>query len=193
MSKIIALLGPSGVGKGLLKSYLIKQATVDFIVPKIFTTRPSRKDDLDSNKVSISQEEFELQVEEGTIIYPHSIRYSTGYLYGFSRDDLALYPANNLLIELYPHLLELFKNKYQKDLISFALLASKNRLKKNLMRRETETESSFNDRIKLGEEEEKIILNLNKLGYIDYLYNLDNLSEEIIKLKDKIYDIILSE
>jgi guanylate kinase len=193
MTKIIALLGPSGVGKGLLKSYLIKQATVDFIVPKVFTTRPSRKDDLDNNKVSISQEEFEFKVQEGTIIYPHLIRYSSGYLYGFSRDDLALYPANNLLIELYPPLLELFKNKYQKGLISFALLASKNRLTNNLMRRETETEFSLNDRIKLGQKEEEIILNFNKLGYIDYLYYLDNLSEEVVKLKYKIFEIILSE
>lgn len=185
--KIVALLGPSGVGKGWLKSCLIRKSNVDFFLPRIFTTRPSRKDDVANHKISITNSEFDSKVKDGDIAYPHKLlSNSTSYKYGFSLDDLNAYPSRNLLIELYPTILPDFKLKQRNNLLSIGLLANEHILESNLIKRGTETDFSLTAKMESAESEVRLLLEYYEKNYIDYLFSMENTEKNMISIVEKI-------
>lgn len=170
--KLIALVGSSGIGKGFLKQQICKKFSVHFSQPTILTTRASREDDLANFKISLSEETFNLGVEKGEIIYPHVLFDKPNYKYGFLYSDFKNNCNNFLLLELHPKIIKHFKQDYREDLLIIGLLSSELRLRKNLMKRETDKLDLIN-RLKYSDLERKEIIEAYKNGYINYLLDLE--------------------
>lgn len=68
---IIAISGPSGVGKGYVKSLIINAIDEEIFEPVVVTTREKRSDDNISRRAGLSTIEFEEDVKERRILFPH--------------------------------------------------------------------------------------------------------------------------
>ncbi len=93
---IIALTGPSGIGKGCIKRQLLQ--TYPFIEELAwFTTRPLRPNESDGNRINVPETQFEQLVELGHLILVQNLY---GHRYGLRKHDLIPHP-NVRLTELH--------------------------------------------------------------------------------------------
>lgn len=176
-AKLVALIGSSGIGKGFLKARIQEEFGSTFSQPRVFTTRPSRIDDLSNCKISLTKYQFDLGVENGEIIYPHKIFNKLDYEYGFAALDFKYQHDKFLLLELHPKTINNFRLDYQNNLLAIALLASKGILEKNLIKRGTDDLNSIKSRLDYVELEQSQTIQAYQDGYIDELLELDRFSD----------------
>lgn len=132
-SKIVALMGPSGVGKGYTKSLIVEEYS-DISQPIVVTTRLRRADDGESRRAGISIEEFEMGVEKGDILLPHRpFEDESTPLYGFDAKSLN---QPSILTELHPAILKQFKEATGDKLLVLAMVASPEFLRQAMLQRD---------------------------------------------------------
>ncbi|MBI1839138.1 MAG: hypothetical protein HYR95_02505, partial [Candidatus Colwellbacteria bacterium] len=89
---IIALTGPSGIGKGFIKEQLLR--TYPFIEELAwFTTRPLRPNESGGNRINVPDFQFNQLVESGNLVLVQNLY---GYRYGLRKHDLAPSPSVKL-------------------------------------------------------------------------------------------------
>lgn len=82
---IIALTGPSGIGKGFIKEKLLQ--VYPFMEELTwFTTRGPRPNEQKSNRIFVSKEEFEVLVVSNDLVLVQNDLF--GYSYGIKKKDL---------------------------------------------------------------------------------------------------------
>lgn len=102
---IIALSGPSGIGKGFIKEQLLQ---IYSFVEELawFTTRPLRPNEEHSNRIPVSLYEFNQFAEAGKLVLVQDLY---GHRYGLKKEDLLPNPRVRIT-ELHPdNLREAFK------------------------------------------------------------------------------------
>jgi guanylate kinase len=156
---IIALCGPSGIGKGYIKERLL--ITYPFLEELAwFTTRPLRPNERCSNRISIAILEFNRLVDAGQLVLVQDLY---GHRYGLGREDL-LPNRRARLTELHPdNILEALRinpSIIAVGLVTFNLSLLRKRLS---ILRDTGSITEIERRITSAEAEIETILRCKKL------------------------------
>jgi len=186
--KIIALVGPSGVGKNFAKQ-AIKNQFPELSELTVFTTRARRSSDGLDRKTDISVDDFLKMQKEEKIIAPHQPFGSDGDWYGFSKEqiDELLEKERQILTEIHPDNVSLFKKLYGSRVFTIALTAETEYLEHNLKLRDSEKNIDRKIRLNKAMDEIKKIKELKRGGLIDKIVevNWDN--------RDELAELIASE
>lgn len=186
--KIIALVGPSGVGKNFAKQ-AIKNQFPELSELTVFTTRARRSSDGLDRKTDISVDDFLKMQKEEKIIAPHQPFGSDGDWYGFSKEqiDELLEKERQILTEIHPDNVSLFKKLYGSRVFTIALTAETEYLEYNLKLRDSEKNIDRKIRLNKAMDEIKKIKELKRGGLIDKIVevNWDN--------RDELAELIASE
>ena len=184
--KIIALVGPSGVGKNFAKQ-AIKDKFPQLLELTVYTTRAKRSSDGLDRKADIPVSDFLKMEQEGEIIATHQPFGPEGDWYGFSRKQIdEMLDNNNLILtEIHPDNILLFKKLYGDKVFTVALTAEKNYLEHNLRLRGSEKDIDREVRLNRAFNEIKTIQEMWKEKLIDRVTdvgwnNRDKLSEIMI-------------
>lgn len=181
--KIIALVGPSGVGKNFVKQ-AIKDKFPQLVELTVYTTRPKRSSDGLDRKTDIPIDNFLIMKQKGEIIAAHQPFGLEGDWYGFSRYQIEEMLDNNNLIltEIHPDNILLFKKLYGDKIFTVALTAEKDYLEHNLRLRDSEKDIDREVRLNKAFDEittiqemwkEKLINKVIDVGW----HNRENLAE----------------
>ncbi len=186
IGKIIALVGPSGVGKDFSKK-AIKKQLIHFSEPTVYTTRPRRVSDGKDRK-TISLRDFSEMKDQGKLIGAHQLFGKEGHWYGFSREEIDqfLEKGETVLTEIHPDNVRIFKKIYQEKLFTVALMAEQEYLEHNLRSRRSEQEEEIKRRITDSQKEVETIKELREAGLIDSFVevgwdNRETLSEIMVE------------
>lgn len=184
--KIIALAGPSGVGKNFAKQ-AIKDKFPQLVELTVYTTRPKRSSDGLDRKADIPIDNFLIMKQKGEIIATHQPFGPDGDWYGFFRNQIEEMIDNNNLIltEIHPDNIPLFKKLYGDKVFTVALTAKKDYLEHNLRSRGSEKDFYREARLNKAFDEittiqemwkEKLINKVIDVGW----NNRDNLAEIMV-------------
>lgn len=186
--KIIALVGPSGVGKNFAKQ-AIKDRFPNLSELTIYTTRSRRTSDGIDRETDISVENFLKMVDENKIIAAHQPFGINGDWYGFSKEQIDKMLENNdlILTEIHPDNMSLFKKLYGKNVFAIALTAKKEYLEHNLKERDSEKEADRNLRLNSAINEINIIQRMQKEGLINKIIEID------WDNRDKLSELVVNE
>jgi len=181
--KIIALIGPSGVGKNFAKQ-AIKDKFPQLVELTVYTTRNKRSSDGLDRKADIPVSDFLRMEQKGEIIAAHQPFGQEGDWYGFFRKQIdEMLDNNNLILtEIHPDNILLFKKLYGDKVFTVALTAEKDYLDHNLRSRGSEKDTDREVRLNRAIDEIKTIQEMWKEKLIDRVIevgwnNRDNLSE----------------
>ncbi|MDP2684837.1 MAG: hypothetical protein Q8P20_07425 [bacterium] len=181
--KIIALVGPSGVGKNFAKQ-AIKDKFPQLVELTVYTTRNKRSSDGLDRKADIPVSDFLKMEQEGKIIAAHQPFGSKGDWYGFIRKQIDEMLDNNdlILTEIHPDNILLFKKLYGDKVFTVALTAEKDYLEHNLRSRGSEKDIDLEVRLDRAFDVIKTIQEMWKEKLIDRVIevgwdNRDKLSE----------------
>jgi len=184
--KIIALVGPSGVGKNFAKQ-AIKDKFPQLVELTVYTTRKKRASDGLDRKTDIPIGDFLRMEQKGEIIAAHQPFGSDGDWYGFSRKqiDEMLDNKNLILTEIHPDNILLFKELYGDKVFTVALTAENDYLEHNLRSRGSEKDIDREVRLDRAFNEIKTIQEMRKEKLIDRVIevgwnNRDKLSEIVV-------------
>ncbi len=184
--KIIALVGPSGVGKNFAKQ-AIKDKFPRLAELTVYTTRAKRSSDGLDRKADISIDNFLRMKQKGEIIAAHQPFGSEGNWYGFSRKQIDKMLENNeiVLTEIHPDNILLFKKLYGDKIFTVALMAENDYLEHNLKSRGSEKDIDREIRLNRAIDEIKIIQKMREEELIDRIIevnwgNRDELSEIVV-------------
>jgi ribose 1,5-bisphosphokinase len=185
--KIIALVGPSGVGKNYAKQ-AIKDKYPELVELTVYTTRARRSSDGVDRKADIAISEFLRLKQEEEIIGAHQPFGSEGDWYGFSQKqiDEMLDDDSLILTEIHPDNISLFKKLYEDTVFIVALTAENDYLEHNLKSRGSEKEAERTIRLDRAFDEMNTIKKMQEEKLVDKVIevgwdNRDELSEIAIK------------
>jgi len=198
--KIIALMGPSGVGKNFAKQ-AIKNKFSGISELTVFTTRSRRPSDGIDRETDIPVENFFEMQKEGKIIAGHQPFGPDGDWYGFSKEqiDELLAQGKRILTEIHPDNLQLFKQLYGDNVFAVALTAKIEYLRHNLESRASEKDNEIEARLSKAIDEIESIERLREEGLINRAIqvdwdNRDKLSELVInEVKQEMEPVIEKE
>ena len=186
MSRIlIALTGPSGVGKGYLKECLKEE--FDLTEPPVYTTRKKRRNENSSERIFLIQEDFQRRLKTGEFILVNKIY---GNYYGFHKD--AFSHSSNQITEIYVDNVNRFKKICPSALLIGLLPKSFNFLMYRLMKRKKESGEDISLRIESARAElDKI---RKRKEFFDYIYyvgrnNEDRICKDVINYVKSYYYI----
>lgn len=186
--KIIALVGPSGVGKNFAKEAL-KTRFPQLSELTVFTTRNRRPSDGADRKTDISVNDFLKMQKEERIIAAHQPFGPDGDWYGFSKEQIneLLKNEGRILTEIHPDNISLFKELYSNRVFIIALIANKEYLEHNLKARGSEKDIDMTVRLDKTTSEVRVIKEMQEEKLIDKIIevNWDN--------KDKLAELIINE
>ncbi len=184
--KIIALVGPSGVGKNYAKQAIKKQFPL-LLELTVYTTRPKRPSDGLDRKTDIATEDFLKMKKDSQLIATHQPFGTQGDWYGFSQKQIDEMLINNkiILTEIHPDNIPLFKKLYSDQVFIIALIAKNEYLKYNLKLRNSEKETDKTLRLNRAAQEIESIRKMQKEKLINSLLeinwnNRDKLSELVV-------------
>lgn len=184
--KIIALVGPSGVGKNFAKQ-AIKDKFPQLLELTVYTTRAKRSSDGLDRKADIPVSDFLKMEQEGEIIAAHQPFGPEGDWYGFSRKQIdEMLDNNNLILtEIHPDNILLFKKLYSDKIFTVALTAEKDYLEHNLRLRGSGKDIDREVRLNKAFDETTTIQKMWKEKLIDRVIevgwdNRENLSEIVV-------------
>ena len=167
---LIILSGPSGVGKGTVREYIVDTHKIDITFSISMTTRKPRKGETDGVEYYfVSQEEFQRNIDNGNFLEWQEF---VGNRYGTPKDkveELRNHGKNVLLEIEVQGANEVFKKVRDDRTISFFLMPpNEAALEARIRRRKTEDEKVIQERLEKGRKEmtmtepyDHIILNDN--------------------------------
>jgi ribose 1,5-bisphosphokinase len=178
--KIIALAGPSGVGKNFVKQAL-KTQFPQLSELTVFTTRAGRSSDGTDRKTDISANDFLKMQKENKIIAAHQPFGSEGDWYGFSKEQIDEFIKNKkqILTEIHVDNVALLKKLYGDKIYLLAITAENEYLEYNLQLRNSEKGIDKTIRLESAAKEIKVIEEMWKKNLIDKIINVnwDNRNE----------------
>lgn len=148
---VVALCGPSGVGKGHVKELIKHGVGVNFSEPVVCTTRPSRADDGMARRAGLSEGKFAKLVERGDIVLPHQpFREPGSPWYGF--DAGSFDTEQPILTEVHSTILKPFRTLFLgRRALTVCLISDDITRVANIMNREAVTDSvDFDRRVHMG-------------------------------------------
>lgn len=191
--KIIGFVGPSGAGKQFSKQAILAQLT-NLKELTVFTTRPQRMTDGIDRKAGLSVEYFLAEARNGNIIAAHQPFGSRGDWYGFSGQqiDELLSSGNEVLTEVHVDNVQLFKERYSRDIYLIGLMASGEYLDYNIKLRGSESGNDRMLRLAAAEKECRTIRELYLKGLVDEIlevgwHNRKQLAEIVVDKAWKIF------
>ena len=174
--KFIIISGPSGVGKGTICNVLLKELNAWFSVS--MTTRGIREGEVDGvNYYFVTKEEFKKRIEEGKFL-EYNI-YNDNY-YGTPKDKVLekLEEGINVFSEIDVNGAKNIKNIFPDALLIYIAPPSIDVLKERLVGRGTEDMGTIEKRLKIAEDELKMI------DFYDHVVVNDDLEKAILKVKN---------
>lgn len=170
---IITLTGPSGVGKGYLKTYLKKKLCLKEI--PVYTTRTLRLNESNEERIFVDKKNFLKLVKNKQFLFVNRI---LGNFYGFLKKDF-LSPPKRIILEIYVNNVRKFKKYFPNSLMIAILPSNLEFLKYRLKKRRIKTgEKGIIQRLKNASKEIKKIQKLKK--YFDLIYIVGKQNEKII-------------
>lgn len=181
--KLIVISGPSGVGKDTIVKELINKNN-SFELSISMTSRTIRDGEKDGvNYYFKTKEEFEIEIEKGNLL--EWAKYNENY-YGTPKSEVKnrINNGKNVILVIEVDGALQVKNIMKEDsILIFLLPPSMEELKNRLLKRNTDSIESINNRLKIAEKE----IEISK----KYDYRIVN--EDINKTVNKIENIIKSE
>lgn len=158
---LIILSGPSGVGKGTVRSYLIKDPSLNLAFSVSCTTRNPRAGEVDgADYFFISKQEFLNKVSKGEFLEYTEF---CGNMYGTLRTyvDKLRSEGKNVLVEIETNgAKQVLKSLNKEDEISiFLTCPSLEELEKRIRGRNSECECKIKERLEKAKEELKLASN----------------------------------
>lgn len=172
--KIIALAGPSGVGKNFVKQAL-KTQFPQLSELTVFTTRAGRLSDGADRKTDISVNDFLEMQKENKIIVAHQPFGSEGDWYGFSKEQIDEFIKNKkqILTEIHVDNVVLLKKLYGDKIYLLAITAENEYLEYNLQLRNSEKGMDKVIRLESAAKEIKVIEEMWKKNLINKIINVN--------------------
>lgn len=179
---VVALCGPSGVGKGYTKNRLLERSGELFAEPIIVTTRPARSDDLGAigRRTGVPEKEYQRLVEQGDIILDHKpFRVMGSPRYGF--DSLSTANPKPLLTEVHSSIITDFFEKFNtRKLLVIGFLATRDVLIEGIVGRGGDLRD-LDLRLAMSEIEQTEIEQAHSEGLITELYVCDKQSRATLQ------------
>lgn len=180
-SPIVALCGPSCVGKGFIKRELGPSLVeIRATEPIVATTREPRAYEGESRRAGLSTEEFLAEVNAGTIVLPHRpFRDEASHLYGFVTDSFDM--DRSQLTEVHSTIIEPFRELVAgRPSLVIGLVASRETLELNMALRTSSgiMEGNNDQRIQLASTEMSEIFAGYAAGLVDTVVSLEDRSRD---------------
>jgi len=182
---LIILSGPSGVGKGTIRRYIMSHFDIDLSYSISMTTRSPREMEINGvDYYFVSNEEFQRNIDTGNFLEWAEF---VGNRYGTPKDkvDELLNQGKNVLLEIEINGATQVFNKVQgqPNVISFFLMPpSLSVLEGRIRRRKSESEEVIKERLNKGKKEMKMHDNYD---YVILNDSVKRASEEIVFLINK--------
>lgn len=172
---IIALSGPSGIGKGFVKE-AIRRRYPGMPELTVVTTRSRRPSDGVDRETDVPIAMFLKQQNEREIILAHQPFGIQHDWYGFRRSqiDQGLNRGECMLTEIHPDNINPFYELYPSSLFVFGFIAPENYIRKNLQARDTEPQTEQERRIQQSIYEMNQIRHWQDRGRIIRLFDFSN-------------------
>ena len=173
--KFIIISGPSGVGKGTICEFLLKELNAWFSVS--MTTRSIREGEVEGiNYYYITKEEFKKRIDDGQLL-EYNI-YNDNY-YGTPKDKVIekLEEGIDVILEIDVNGAKNVKNIFPDALLIYIAPPSIEILRERLIKRNTENLETIENRLKIAEDE------LKQVDFYDYVIVNDDLDDAVEKIK----------
>jgi guanylate kinase len=132
---VIALSGPSGVGKGFTKAKIRELSPDGFTEPVVASTRHARMDDDSSRLAGLSESDFDRLVAAGEVVLPHQPFHIDGSpRYGFVAESLVT--KKPILTEVHSSIIDEFKQQFQGRAMVIGMVATRQTLLDNILTRQ---------------------------------------------------------
>ena len=171
---IIALCGPSGVGKGYVKQHLLSHFPTA-VQPTVVTTRPSRSSDGTDRKAGVTTQSFFHMVNSGQVIFanqPFGIDW-----YGFEKKTIE---GELVITEVHVDNVVPFVQFFGSKLVIVALIADSDYLSLNLNQRGSETRADQEARLKVAKREVSKIRDFEKAGAVQIVLQVSMINRDQI-------------
>ncbi len=172
-SKIIGLIGPSGVGKQYFKEAIKNH--FDFEEPVVVSTRPRRVAE-DNSRLQLSEKDFFDMQNNGEIVFTHQPFHK--HWYGFLISSLN--NQKNLLTEVHVDNINNFRQTFIDRLLLIGLVANNDYIHFRLNQRGSESIHEKLIRLKLCESETAKINQNYRMGNIDDIYQINKYNSNIL-------------
>ena len=181
---LIILSGPSGVGKGTVRRYIMENFNIDFTYSISMTTRAPRDKEVDGvDYYFVSREEFQRNIDEGNFLEWEEF---VGNRYGTpkSKVEELRNQGKNVFLEIEINGASKVMDKVHDDgVISFFLMPpSLKALESRIRSRKTEEESIIKSRLDKGKKEMTMT---EKYDYVIINDKVERASQEIVDLIKK--------
>lgn len=179
---LIILSGPSGVGKGTIRKYIMDNFNIKLCYSISMTTRPRREKEVDGvDYYFVSPEEFQKNIDENNFLEWEEF---VGNRYGTpkSKVEELRNQGKHVLLEIEVNGASEVMSKVNDDrVISFFLMPpSLNALESRIRRRKTESEEIIKERLDKGVKE------MNMASNYDHVI----LNDDVARASQEIVDII---
>ena len=180
---LIILSGPSGVGKGTVRRYIMDNFNLRLTYSISMTTRKPRDKEVDGvDYYFVSKEEFEQRIKDGKFLEYASF---IGNYYGTPLDKIEekISQGKEVVLEIEVNGALQVKEKVKDAIMIFLVPPSKEDLFKRLRSRGTESEEIIEQRVKKASDEFKMAY------YYDYIV----VNDDVDNAADRIMAIIRAE
>jgi len=154
---LIILSGPSGVGKGTVRSYLMQDKSIELNYSVSMTTRKPRRDEINGKDYFfVSKKVFSDAVRDGKLLEHADF---VNHSYGTPKDsvDKLINAGHNVLLEIETNgarqVMEKYKELNERYVSIFLVCQSIEELEKRIRNRKSETEEAIHKRVEKGKKE----------------------------------------
>lgn len=164
---IVALCGPSGVGKGYAKKLIGDSIPMGFSEPVVCTTREARVDDGVSRRAGLAVNDFHKLVERGDIVLAHQpFRVPESPWYGFDAESLD--SEGHVLTEVHSTILKEYGNRcIGRKTLTLGLVSDDATRLQNIRGRQAVDAQDLDLRMDMGRQEIEEIWDAHCAGTID--------------------------
>lgn len=178
---LIILSGPSGVGKGTVREYIVKTGLIDMVFSISMTTRKPRPGEVDGvDYYFVSQEEFNHNVEIGNFLEHATF---VGNSYGTPKDAVERLrnEGKNVFLEIEVNgATQVLDTVHDDRVISFFLMPpSIEALKNRIIGRRTESPEIIEERVNKGLKE---IGEAHRYDYVVVNHRVKDAGDQIIEI-----------
>lgn len=156
---LIVLSGPSGVGKGTVRKYLMEDESLNMVFSTSMTTRAPRNGEVDGQDYFFStKEEFEKAIENGELLEWAEF---VGNYYGTPLKEVERLrdEGKNVLLEIEVQGAQQVQEKVNDVISIFMIPPTMEELENRIRGRKSEPEEIIQERLSKAEKEMKLIKN----------------------------------